>query len=305
MSTLNSKGFIPEVKILCGLPASGKSSEAKDWLKKDPERRVRINYDDIRLEMFGSDWTWNRLDEEKVKLKAIETFETAMQLGMSVIIDNTNLTKGARQFWIANALKYNIEAEVEEIGSDIPIWDLIQRDKKRGSARVGRAVIERMALLNGFIDWKDKKAYNYDGFIVCDLDGTLCDIQERRKYVTQTPKDWKSFFANVSSDKLNAPVADMLDMFIDDGYGVLLVTGRPIDPCGIATEDWLVKHEIKYDHLFMRNGGDHRSDVIVKQEILNLLPIDRIDYVLEDRNQVVEMWRKNGLFCLQVADGNF
>ena len=27
--------------------------------------------------------------------------------------------------------------------------------------------------------------------------------------------------------------------------------------------------------------------------------------VLDDRNQVVKMWRENGLTCLQVAEGDF
>ena len=52
----------------------------------------------------------------------------------------------------------------------------------------------------------------------------------------------------------------------------------------------------------MRNSGDRRPDVEVKQEILDYLPKDRIRYVLDDRDQVVDMRRKNGLTCLQVAD---
>lgn len=30
-----------------------------------------------------------------------------------------------------------------------------------------------------------------------------------------------------------------------------------------------------------------------------------INYVFDDRNQVVKMWREAGFRCLQVADGNF
>ena len=55
----------------------------------------------------------------------------------------------------------------------------------------------------------------------------------------------------------------------------------------------------------MRNSGDRRPDVEVKQEILDYLPKDRIRCVLDDRDQVVDMWRKNGLTCLQVAEGTF
>lgn len=30
-----------------------------------------------------------------------------------------------------------------------------------------------------------------------------------------------------------------------------------------------------------------------------------VEYVLDDRNQVVDMWRNMGLTCLQVAEGGF
>ena len=45
--------------ITRGLPASGKSTWAKQWVLEDPEHRVRINQDDIRL-MLGKYWVPNR-----------------------------------------------------------------------------------------------------------------------------------------------------------------------------------------------------------------------------------------------------
>ena len=327
MATMSSKGFIPEVRILCGLPASGKTTEALKWIKKDPDRRVRINYDDLRKEMFGDGWVWNRKDENAVQTRAVQMFEDALKLGMSVIIDNTNLSSKVRQSWIDRALVHNIEASVDEIGSATPIWDLIGFDSERKD-RVGRAVIERMALFSGYIDWNDRKTYPNDGFVICDLDGTLADITHRRKFVDQKScpkchndvvvsaddpvcarcraplkKDWASFFANVADDQLNAPVAELLDLFADNDYHILLVSGRPITPCGIPTEEWLRRHEVRYDHLFMRQGGDSRSDVAVKSEILDLLPIDRIEYVIDDRPSVLRMWQERGLFTLNVGDG--
>lgn len=336
MAETSAKKFIPEIKILCGLPASGKSTRAIKWVAHDPNRRVRINYDELRLAAGIKPGTFNRKDEDAIQATALQKFHDAIRLDMSVVIDNMNLTPKARQKWIDAALSHNLEAQVEEVGSHIPIWDIIKRDALRGEARVGRAVIERMALFNGFIDWSNKKDYYCDSMIVCDLDGTLCDISHRKHFVERrclaqvngktcnglrtklacpscgadslascSKVDWAGFFANVADDKLNAPVAELLDMFADDGNHILLVSGRPINPCGIPTEDWLAAHDVKYDHLFMRAGGDSRSDVIVKQEILDLLPKDRIDYVLDDRDSVVEMWRKNGLFCMQVAEGAF
>jgi predicted kinase len=54
----------------------------------------------------------------------------------------------------------------------------------------------------------------------------------------------------------------------------------------------------------MRKGGDHRSDVIVKSEILDeiLARGHDIAFVVDDRPRVVEMWRQRGLTCLQCRD---
>jgi hypothetical protein len=59
--------------------------------------------------------------------------------------------------------------------------------------------------------------------------------------------------------------------------------------------------EHHYRHLFMRRAGDSRPDQVIKREILDLIPKDRVAYVLDDRQQVVDMWRAQGLTCLQVA----
>jgi hypothetical protein len=56
----------------------------------------------------------------------------------------------------------------------------------------------------------------------------------------------------------------------------------------------------------MRKDGDFRADNVVKQEILDAhIDKDRVLFVLDDRQQVVDMWRRNGLTCFQVAEGNF
>ena len=57
----------------------------------------------------------------------------------------------------------------------------------------------------------------------------------------------------------------------------------------------------------MRTIGDHRSDFIIKQEIYEREFKGKYNvlYVLDDRNQTVNMWRALGLTCLQVAAGDF
>ena len=93
------------------------------------------------------------------------------------------------------------------------------------------------------------------------------------------------------------------------GYIICIVSGRPIRflelEVGKQTVAWLKENGVRYDHIFMRQSADKRDDTIVKKEILDKLPKDRVAYVLDDRSSVVKMWREAGLTCLQVAEGNF
>jgi hypothetical protein len=58
----------------------------------------------------------------------------------------------------------------------------------------------------------------------------------------------------------------------------------------------------------MRRTGDRRKDSKVKREMYERTVPGTYDVllVLDDRNQVVDMWRKElGLPCFQVDYGNF
>ena len=58
----------------------------------------------------------------------------------------------------------------------------------------------------------------------------------------------------------------------------------------------------------MRQEGDYRPDYEVKLEIYEnyIVPLGyHIDFALDDRNQIVDMWRSIGIKTLQVEPGNF
>jgi hypothetical protein len=57
----------------------------------------------------------------------------------------------------------------------------------------------------------------------------------------------------------------------------------------------------------MRKEGDNRKDCIVKEEMFraHMLPHYYTMLAVDDRDQVVRLWRDLGLTVLQVADGNF
>lgn len=144
--------------------------------------------------------------------------------------------------------------------------------------------------------------------IIVDLDGTLCNTQHRKHFMEQTPKDWESFYAGIIDDEPNSWCRYLIETFRQEHEypEIILVSGRPEEHL-ITTTDWLDEYDISYDRLFMRKSGDFREDFIIKQEIYDEYIKDKYDviFAIDDRKQVVDMWRRNGITCLQCAEGNF
>ena len=147
-----------------------------------------------------------------------------------------------------------------------------------------------------------------DKKVIFDLDGTLALIDKRRDLATKDGKmNWNVFFNpdNIDLDTPNQTVIDMANMLSKQGYLIYIFSGRS-DKTEDATKDWLDKHNVNYDLLQMRPQSLlYKPDNDLKQDWLNVIKKDRVAMVFDDRNQVVDMWRKNGLTTFQVADGDF
>lgn len=149
--------------------------------------------------------------------------------------------------------------------------------------------------------------------VIFDLDGTLALIDDRRAMSTKPDgkMDWDKFFdpANIQLDKPNWPVILMAQTLKRAGHRVVIFSGRS-KATQDATRDWLNSFDIPFDVLKMRptsGGMKFMKDDKLKQIWLDdLFPnTDDILCVFDDRDQVVKMWRNNGLTCMQVAEGNF
>jgi phosphoglycolate phosphatase-like HAD superfamily hydrolase len=150
---------------------------------------------------------------------------------------------------------------------------------------------------------KDKKT------VIFDLDGTLADITSRRTLSTKPngKMDWDIFFNpdNITLDLPNQPVIDMANMLFTKGHTISILSGRS-DVTKQATMDWLLEHDVWFDTLTMRSKQHHfMPDNQLKQMWLDDIGVDNVAMVFDDRNQVVDMWRDNGLTCFQVAQGDF
>jgi len=152
------------------------------------------------------------------------------------------------------------------------------------------------------------KKDNMDKKVIFDLDGTLALIDKRRDLATKDGKmDWDVFFNpdNIDLDIPNDVVVSMAKMLSSQGHPIWILSGRS-DVTHQATVDWLNKHDIWFDHLVMRPQKHlFMPDNDLKQMWLDTIGVDTVAMVFDDRNQVVDMWRKNGLTTFQVADGDF
>jgi predicted kinase len=144
-----------------------------------------------------------------------------------------------------------------------------------------------------------------------DIDGTIADIKHREHFVTGEKKDWKKFFEFMGDDSITN-VGSFIDLVLNTfGYTgvskftpVFLFSGRPDDYRGI-TEKWLENwypslHKF-HEALLMRPSGDFRKDSIIKREMLSNIRNQGYEplLVIDDRQQVVDMWKEEGITCLQ------
>ena len=142
--------------------------------------------------------------------------------------------------------------------------------------------------------------------IIFDIDGTLADLAHRRHLVATKPKNWAAFQALAHKDPLIEPVAVLARSLSTLAHRIILCSGRGEQERPV-TEEWLAKHQIWHKRLYMRAEGDYRADDIIKEELLDRMIADRFrpEVVFDDRDRCVALWRRRGLICCQVAEGNF
>lgn len=277
-----------KVILLKGLPASGKSTWAKEQVLKGNGKVKRINKDELRSMLDSSVHSKDR--ESMITSVRDDLARKFLREGKDVIIDDTNFHPKHEEAlrWIATETASGFE--VKEF--PVLVTEAILRDATRPKP-VGPKVIM------GMFDQSVRKTYKFDpskkDAIIVDIDGTLAHADGRSPYD----------YTKVSEDKHDAIIRDLVLRY-RPSHSILIVSGRE-SSCRAATEAWLTDNLIPYNGLFMRAEGDKRCDTIVKEEIFNnyIDPTYNVHFALDDRNRVVDMWREKGIKVLQVNYGFF
>lgn len=302
----------PRLVTICkGLPASGKSTWAKEKVRQSQGSTKRINKDELRELLDGG--KYSKSNEAYVLNTRDHMILMAMREGKNVIVDDTNLhpkhevrirelvdlhNKMADDLWDGETV-YRYDVAIKDF-TDVDPIECIKRDNARANG-VGHDVI--MKMYKKFIK-KDEIVVEQPAFdprlptcVICDLDGTLAN------------NNWRNPFdaSKCDEDPLIDSTYQVLRMCDAAGYYIVLFSGRS-EEYRQPTWNFVEQHNIPAYMLVMRKMDDNRKDSIVKREMYENHIKDRYNvlFVLDDRDQVVEMWRKElGLPCHQVNYGDF
>ena len=234
-----------------------------------------------------------------------------LESGYSLIIDEQNLNPDVRKSNIEFVKNIIPDIKIKIKYFPISLEEAIKRDKLRDFS-IGEKVIKRTwhkykDQLIDMLEEKNKFEIEYDpdlkDCIIVDVDGTLA-IRGNR-----SPFD----FTKVKEDKVSEPIKNLVNLLSITSFGfrkeiyVIIFSGRD-DSCFDDTKIWLVNNNIDFDKLVMRKTGDNRKDSIVKKEMYekHIKENYNVLYVIDDRKQVVDMWRNEiGLIVLDVAGNQF
>ena len=152
---------MPRLFIMCGLPASGKSTFAQQFIKNNDTRYV--SRDEIRFSMVKEDEEYFSREKEVFK-KFTGTIAQTLVDGFDVIADATHLNRISRDKLIHAIDRYTTEYTITYIVLETSLETCMKRNALReGQARVPDSVMKSMAE-----NWEDitisEKSYDrYEG----------------------------------------------------------------------------------------------------------------------------------------------
>lgn len=295
-----------KVILTRGLPASGKSSWAKSILREHPNEYKIVCKDDLRAMLDNhhrSDKARNQKAFQKREKLVLNIRDfiilESLRDKYSVIVADTNLSPKHESRIRDLVRRHNKETgesvcvEIKDF-TDVPLEECIRRDLKREDS-VGEAAIRQM--YQQFVAPQPETLPIVEGgesAIIVDMDGTLCYPGDRNPYDAST----------ADKDEPNYPILDLVKVY-QQTHKVFIVTGRS-EKDREPTERWLTNFGVVPCGIFMRPDDDNRKDYVVKEEVVreNLRGKYNIAFALDDRDGVIDMYRRMGISAWQVNSDN-
>lgn len=132
------------IAMMRGIPASGKTTVAREWVAEAPGRRVRVSRDDIRAMLFGAPGFG--IDEQLVSQIETAAVNKALAQDLSVIIDACHLSYKYETRWANWADRYNTGFHILDINVDTAT--AIARDSRRENPVGGEVILDMVEKRN-------------------------------------------------------------------------------------------------------------------------------------------------------------
>ena len=285
-----------KVLLMRGLQGSGKTTYAKELVSNDKSWK-RVSRDDLRKQLDNE--VFNPKNEKFITIARDQIIHAALNNGYNVVVDETGFNPETVKAIREIAESHDAVFEIRYIDTKLSVC--LDRNSKRPNPVPKEAII---ALYNKYVapnSEKTQDAVVLPKCIVVDLDGTAASIAHRNPFDT----------GRCYEDSVNTPVQSVVKAMMSAGYQVIFVSGRE-EKFRELSEKWLKdKFFAGVDGytplLYMRKTEDFRNDAIIKIELYeeHIIGKYHIEFVLDDRNRVVDAIREIGLTVFQVAPGNF
>lgn len=312
-------------KLVCmrGFSGGGKSVMAR--MIADEIGGVVVNRDYFRKMLLGEWYTGHRGGEDRVTVAEESSVKALLQAGVNVVVDATHLNSQYLRKWAKLAGQLSADFEVIDVRTDVE--ECVRRDRERGLAgerSVGEKVIRDQAKRFPMEKWPVVagrpplvvEPVEFDpslpDCVIFDIDSTLAHRHDHGNG-KRSPYD----FSRVGEDVPDVQIRWLNNLIWNDrdypDMRILIVSGRD-DTCKEATEKWLTDNSIWFDELHMRDTagdvderGNKDADYRSKYRIFNdhIRGRFNVRFVVDDRAQVISMWRSLGLKVLDVAGNQF
>lgn len=308
----------PTALVMIGCPSSGKSTVASDLVES--KGYVQIERDLVREELAGTRKEFYTKFPRKVGEAAVssiirQNLMSAAKQNQNVVISDTNINRGLRHRLYRDLFDLGFSVEVQLF--DVDLQTLFDRNDERPTEeQVPEDIINRMYtdLQKQFdllcqevsvLNFRYQRPVIVTGItVVYDIDGTLAERSDR------SPFEWN----RVNEDKPRESVIELMDYDAQDlapDSFITVFSGRD-SVCREMTFDWLENntgYHDDVDYLDMREEGNTDPDWIVKGKMLIEFTINKphihVLRVVDDRQQVVDIWSNMGLEVWQVQQNKF
>jgi hydroxymethylpyrimidine pyrophosphatase-like HAD family hydrolase len=136
-------------------------------------------------------------------------------------------------------------------------------------------------------------------YVVCDLDGTLCD-HRHRIHLAWLGK-WDEYNGACKFDGLIRETSEFIYQLHDvEGFDIVFLTGRSIKFIAETTK-WIDRNNIAGYKLIMRQDNDFRKASEFKEAELtqflldNEIDIEQVEYAIDDDADCCEMLKELGI----------